>query len=294
MRRRVWWITTLFFLVVGVNCSEGADSPLLDKIRSATTYIFIKSGGTFVPRGTGFFVGLRIPTKPKSFFLYLVTTKHLLYQPGTSQFIDTIYIRLNKKGGGSELAAIPVKTQGANRTVFVHSDPTVDLVVMPGMPDQTRFDFKFITDEFFLPQEAGNLLKYYEGIEVFYPSLFFLYAGAGGNHPFFRYGRFALIPEEKIMWEGKLTTLYLIETNGFPGENSGAPVFFFWESGNPPGSQSLLKLAGIIQGSFIDQSAITRNRSAIPFSNEGIAAMIPATKLYELLFSDEVRRQRGF
>jgi hypothetical protein len=278
-------IVSVVFLFVSE--AKGAEAPILAKIKAATTYLFAKNAETFIPNGTGFFVGLKIPSKPGKFELCLVTAKHVLYQPGTTQFVDTIYLRLNKKGGGSELAGIPVKVQGANRTVFIHPDPSVDIAIMPGMPDQKRFDFKFITDEFFLPKEASASLKLYEGFEVFYPSLFFLYAGSGGNYPFFRYGRFALITDEKITRQGKPTALYLIETGTY-GEDSGAPVFFFWESGRT----TALKLAGVIQGSCGDASPMAGKNKT--FSNMGIAGVIPAYKLYEVLFSEELKRKRGF
>jgi ABC-type sugar transport system ATPase subunit len=60
----------------------------------------------------------------------------------------------------------------------------------------------------------------------------------------------------------------------------------------------VLKLAGVIQGSFGDASQeikITgKNKTSIPFSNRGIAGVIPAYKLYEVLFSEELKKQRGF
>mgnify|MGYP003810096691 CR=1 FL=1 len=285
-------ITTLSLLV---SESNGTEASILAKIKAATTYIFIKNAGTFTPSGTGFFVGLKIPSKPSNFDLYLVTAKHALYQPGTNQFLDTIYISLNKKGGGSELTPVPVTVQGANKTVFVHPDPSVDIAVLPGMPDQKRYDYRFITDEFLLNKMSAANLKLYEGFEIFYPSLF---PGSGGNYPFFRYGRFALITDDQIEWQGKPTSLYLIET-GLSGENRGAPVFFFWEDTSGLSGQSRLKLAGVIQGNFGDVSSeITgKNKAATPFSNLGITAVIPGYKLHEILFGEELRalrRKRGF
>lgn len=270
--------------------AKGAEDPILAKIKGASTYIFAKNAETFIPKGTGFFVGLKIPSMPGKVSLCLVTAKHVLYQTGTTKFVDTIYIRLNKKDGGSDLTGIPVNVEGGNKTVFMHSDPSVDIAIMPGGPDQKKFDFNFIPDEFFLPKEDSAKLKLYEGVEVFYPSLLFLYSGQGGSYPFFRYGRFALITDEKIGRQGKPTALYLIETGSY-GEDSGAPVFFFWEGGRAP----TLKLAGVIQGTFGDASPIAgNNKISIPFSNAGIAAVIPANKLYELLVSEELKQKRGF
>jgi hypothetical protein len=284
-------IISVLFLFVSEG--RGAESQILNEIKSSTTYIFIKNANTFIPNGTGFFVGLKVPSKPNNFGLCLVTPKHVLYQPGTTQFLDTIYIRLNKKGGGSELAAIPIRAQGKDKTIFMHSDPSVDLVAMQILPDQKRYDLKFIPDQFILSKEISVNINIYEGFEVFFPSLFFPAFGSAGNYPFIRFGRFALITDEKIAWQGKPTALYLIDT-GSCGANSGAPVFFFMESNRA----SVLKLAGVIQGTFGDalqEIKITeKNKTPLPFSNVGIAGVIPAYKLYELLFSEELKKQRGF
>jgi len=274
---------------------RGADAPILSDIKSSTTYTFIKTAHQFIPNGTGFFVGLKNLSKPGVFNLCLVTPKHALYQPGTTQFLDTIYIRLNKKGGGSELAAIPIRAQGKSKTVFMHSDPSVDLVAMPILPDQKRYDLKFIPDQLILSKETSVNLNIYEGFEVFFPSLFFSAFGSGGTYPFIRFGRFALITDEKIAWQGKPTDLYLIETGSYGG-NSGAPVFFYMENNRGPGGQPDLKLAGIIQGTFCDaprEIRIIEKNASIPFSNMGIAGVIPSYKLYEVLFSEEMKRKRG-
>ena len=200
-----------------VSEAKGTEVSPLVEIKSATTYIFIKNEGKLIPSGAGFFVGLNIPSKPNNFGLCLVTAKHVLYQPGTTQFLDTVYIRLNKKGGGVELAAIPIRAQGKDRTIFMHSDPSVDLAAIPILPDQKKYDFKFIPDQFILSQETSVNLNIYEGFEVFYPSLFFPSFGSAGNYPLIRFGRFALITDEKIAWQGKPTALYLIETDHMEG-----------------------------------------------------------------------------
>lgn len=287
-------ISVLFLFV---SEGKGAEAPILREIKASTTYIFSKSANKLFPRGIGFFVGLQVPSKPGVFDLYLVTSKHVLYQPGTTQFLDTIYIRLNKKGGGSELAAVPIRAQGKDKTIFTHSDPSVDLVAMPVLPDQKRYDLKFIPDQFILAKLSSSNLKIYEGFEVFFPSLFFPAFGTAGDYPFIRFGRFALITDEKIAWQGKPTDLYLIETGSY-GDNSGAPVFFYMEGSPGPRGQAPLKLAGIIQGTFCDAPReiriMEKSNGPIPFSNMGIAAVIPSYKLYEVLFSDEMKRKRGF
>lgn len=271
--------------------------PIPPEIKSIATYIFINNGGKLIPNGTGFFVGLKNPSKQNNFSLYLVTAKHVLCPPGTTQVLDKIYIRLNKKGGGSEVGAIPLSAQSAKKTVFFHTDASVDLAVIPVLPDQKKFDFKFIPDEFILTKEESTNLIIPEGAEVFFPSLVFPYSGAGEMYPCFRFGRVVLVTDEKIERQGKPTALYLIETGSFGG-NNGAPVFFYSGSKRASGGQPALKLAGVMQGTFGDAlleiKIIEKRKASIPFSNVGISAVMPAYKLYEVLFSEELKRQRGF
>jgi hypothetical protein len=286
-------ITSVLFLLVSE--AKGTEVMTFPEIKSLTTYIFVKSEGKFIPNGTGFFVGVKNLSKTTDFDLCLVAPKHSLYQPGTTQFLDTIYIRLNKKNGGVELAAIPIRAQGKDKTIFMHPDTTVDLAVIPALPDQKKYNFKFIPDQFILSKEASVNFNIYEGFEVFFPSLFFPSLGSAGNYPFIRFGRFVLITNEKLDWKGTPTNLYVIENSSSYGEDSGAPVFFYTESSCVPAGQQSLKLAGVIQGTFGDASPIAgNNKISIPFSNAGIAAVIPANKLYELLVSEELKQKRGF
>lgn len=292
MRKRGLALSVIILvLFLFVSEGSGAQPSILSDIKAASTYIFIKNQGGFVPSGTGFFIGLKIPSKPKNFGLCFVTAKHVLCRPGTTQFADTIYLRLNKKNGGAELLAIPVKAQGKGKTVFMHSDPSVDLAAIPMLPDQKKYDFRFIPEQLILSKTTSVNLSSYEGFEVFFPSLFSPSPGSADLHPCVRFGRFALISGEKIIWQGKPTEMYLIDT-GSPGANSGAPVFFYADSTGGTAGQSVLKLAGVIQGTFGNTSQeITASRV---FSNMGIAAVIPSYKLHELIFGEEMKRQRGF
>ncbi len=59
----------------------------------------------------------------------------------------------------------------------------------------------------------------------------------------------------------------------------------------------VLKLAGIMQGTFLDAQEIkvlNTKTAPISLSNMGIAAVVPAYKLHDLLYSKELKLQRGF
>jgi len=187
-----------------------------------------------------------------------------------------------------------------SKNVFFHSDPSVDIAVIPFLPDQNIFDFRFLPDEFITTQMDYDSLNIREGSDVFFTGLFTPYPGSEMNYPIVRFGRVALVTNEKIEWQGKQMSLYLIEAGSYGG-NSGAPVFFYLGSDRESGAvvigPPVLKLAGIMQGTFRDVQeikVIETKKVPISLSNMGIAAIVPAYKLHELLFSEELKRQRGF
>lgn len=293
-------IIFLSYLIVSLICNNGIAGPIPSEIKSIVCFIFIEHKGKIIPNGTAFFVSVKDPLKPNAVAGYLITAKHVLYKPDTKEYLEKVYIRLNKKDGGSEAAIIPIKVRGSEKTVYFHSDTSVDLAAIPLFADQTRFDFKYLHEHFITTEEDYRKLKIREGSEVFFMGLFLPFPGAEKNYPVVRFGRIALVTDEKINWNGTKTTLYLIEAGSYGG-NSGSPVFFYLGSDREPGSvivgTPVLKLAGVMQGTFEEKlglEVINTKSSPASRSNMGIAAIVPAYKLHELLFSEELKRQRGF
>ena len=301
MRIKLLSTIIAFLILQSIYAGERAlAGPIPPEVKSVVVFIFIEMEGKLVPNGTAFFVGVKKPTEPTTFTVYLITAKHVLYKPDTTEFIDKVHVRINKRGGGSEVSTIPITVEGDNKNIFFHSDPSVDVVAIPFLPDQTRFDFKFLPDEFITTQEDYDNLKIREGSDVFFTGLFTPYLGSEKNYPVVRFGRIALVTDEKIEWQGKQMSLYLIEAGSYGG-NSGAPVFFYFGSDRTPGmltvGKPILKLAGVMQGTFRDAQEIKiieTKKTPISVSNMGIAAIVPAYKVHELLFSKEMKRRRGF
>jgi len=292
-------VTTILIMCIMGGIVMAA--PVPSEIKSVVAFIFFTNEeGKLIPNGTGFFVGVKNPSNPNSFSVYLVTAKHVLYKPKTTDFFDKVFVRLNKKDGGSQIGSIPIIAEGEQRTVFTHSDSSVDIAIIPFLPDQDKFDFKFLPDDMITTKETYKELKIREGSDVFFTGLFMPYPGAERNYPVVRFGKVALVTEEQIEWQGKLMELYLIEAGSYGG-NSGAPVFFYLGSDREPGSivvgSPILKLAGVMQGTFLDAHEIKiveTKKVPIAVSNMGIAAVVPGYKLHELLFSNELKGKRGF
>lgn len=78
------------------------------------------------------------------------------------------------------------------------------------------------------------------------------------------------------------------------GGNSGSPVFHYREMrGEKDDVAARVILVGVIQGHFLEVSPIGIAETAlkIPIArlNSGISAVVPGFKLYEILFSEELK-----
>jgi hypothetical protein len=278
--------------MIGVLSTATTIPPEIKKIVS---FIYVPSeDGKPVVSATGFFVSVKISEKPKSYFMYFVTAKHVLQKPNKKSYYSKVFIRLNKKGSGIGFKEIPIIHEGDNKNVFMHKDPTVDIVVIPAMPNPEEYDFKSLPDDQLSTKEDFKELKIREGSEIFFTGLFRPHMGEQRNYPVVRFGRVALVTDEKIKWHGQKTELYLIESASFGG-NSGSPVFFYLGIDSEPGvvavRHPILKLAGVMIGSFVEWPIVKTVETAkieVVRSNLGIAAVVPSYLLQEILFSDEL------
>ncbi len=271
----------------------------LQEIKKSVSFVFIPEGNDkFKPNGTGFFIGVKHADNENVFSVYFVTAKHVL-KGKDGNYLPEIVLRLNKKEDGSQLIKIALK----DIKVFEHSDTDVDIAVFNCLPDQNVYDFKFIPDNLIANKEIVTKNEIAEGDEVFFAGLFTSHIGQKKNQPIIRFGKVALISDEKIEWKekdkpAKFMELLLLECQSFGG-NSGSPVFYQLNPLRKPGQISLggpiVFLAGIMTGSFLhgNQIQITDTiANLVSLQNVGIAAVTPADKLHEILFSEEMVKSR--
>lgn len=271
----------------------------LQEIKKSVSFIFTPEGtDKFKPNGTGFFVGVKNEENENIFNVYFVTAKHVL-KDKDGDYLAEIVLRLNKKDGDSQLIKIALK----DVQIFEHTDKDVDIALFNCLPDQNVFDFKFIPNSLIANKEVVEKNEIAEGDEVFFAGLFTSHMGQKRNQPIIRFGKVALISDEKIEWKekdkpAKFMDLYLLECQSFGG-NSGSPVFFQLNPMRKPGQISLggpvIFLAGLMTGSFLsgNQIQITDTvTNLISLQNVGIAAVTPADKLHEILFSEEMIKLR--
>jgi len=274
--------------------------------------VHLDKAAFFCASGTGFFVGVPDSTNPEFSYTYLVTAKHVLYDEKTNSLYPSIVTHLNKRGGGVLRGQIPLVTDGKDKTIYFHSDPTVDLAVIPhGWPKSDIIEGKVFPEKLISDKASLKNLHIEEGTEVFFTGLFTQHVGAKRNYPIFRFGHLALVTEEKFNWNGQSTELYLMESGSYGG-NSGSPVFFFLDLDRPPQDlrEGPLRLVGVMMGTVLDQPqldpviAMSKDGEikqldeagkkvwALNKSKVGIAAVVPAYKLLEILQGTELEERR--
>ena len=199
----------------------------ISEIKRSVAFIFlIDDQRKVVPYGTGFFIRVPQEDNPHKAVAYFVTAKYIL-QDDDENFRSQIVLRLNGLDGNVNYTPVLLE----KHEIFIHENPHTDIAVIPFGPNPSIIDFHYIPSEVIATKEKITQLGIAEGYDVFFTGLFSSYVGQQRNQPVTRFGKVALMPDEKIEWEiekGKplrLVDLYLVECLSFGG-NSGAPVFF--------------------------------------------------------------------
>lgn len=249
------------------------------------------------PDGTGFFVV--VDHTNDQHYGYFVTARHVLRPPPNNQWLSAIYIRVNRTDGTAERFFVPISATGEKKNVFTHQDSTVDIAVIPFVPQPiSNYDVCVLPMDM-IPNEADfKRFDIREGSDVFFTGMFLNHLGEKQNTPIARFGKVALITDEKIDWATGKTPMYLIEANSYPG-NSGSPVFF--NIGMQRGniiymSGATIRLAGIMSGTYndiqmIQTVSVSTNQFVTP--NMGIAGVVPSYELKDILYCPELKAQRG-
>lgn len=297
---KIFFLAAILFIGI-LPLSTGYTLSFPSEIKSSVGFIFVTKRGVQYAIGTGFFVGVESPNK-KRVFLYFVTAKHVLFDKEAGNWHKGVSIRLNLKDGTSENVPVPIRLSGRDKSVLTHDDANVDLAVIPLTPTTRDFDFKYLSSEMLLDENLMSSKGVREGSDIFFTGLFTPYKGFKKNVPIVRFGKVALLTKEKIPWGNKVIDLILVETGSYGG-NSGSPVFLHVGaiSSGPEGTtfrtRPQIALLGVMKGSYFDlqkTQEIDLATTEFSKSNMGIAAVIPAGKIKDILFGDELTKNRGF
>ncbi len=231
--------------------------------------------------GTGFLIVMPSKIQGAS-FLFLVTAKHVVDKLSGRN----VYIRANTKDGKSQ----ELKILDNQKWYFHPTDNAADVALIPVFLPQ-EFDFLPIPSSMLLAEKVRLDSGIGIGDEVFITGLFVHHVGHAKNLPIVRTGNIAMTPDERIPIKdfGMMET-YLIEARSIGGL-SGSPVFVIEHKEK----QRTLFLMGLIHGhwdipseSLIDD--ISHDAGARAGVNVGIAIVTPASKILDILTSDEMRK----
>jgi hypothetical protein len=257
--------------------------PLVPRvIQNTVALIYHELDGQPTPAGTGFFISYRSPVNPEAGpnYHFLITARHLIFDKnGTRQ---RAWARVNRKDKGTEL--VPV----GNDRIYVPADPTIDLVVLPGVYVEAPVDLLYLqADEFVATREDLQPPRFGVGADVLYSGLFNPHIGETRNRPITRFGRMALIPDDPVFWEEQYVRVLLAEIASYPG-SSGSPVFIFLGHTDQRGLP-VPRLLGVLKGSFTQKLPGEFPEAEAKFlvnSVVGVAAIVPA-----FLLDDFIRQQ---
>ncbi len=230
--------------------------------------------------------------------IYLVTAKHVAAQVQGREFV----VRMNSK---DQEQAIWVRGRCTDRFYFHPTDPSVDAAVIPYAPSREKFDYEAIPTTMFLTDEIVRSGSVGPGDEVFLTGLFVHFFGSKKNVPIVRHGNVAMLPTEKVSTKIGETDAYLIEARSIGGL-SGSPAFVrktvnikTSEEGegeiiSAPSGRGIY-LMGLMHGHWDIPSEEKNDMRATDEEgkvNMGIAIVVPATKILEVINQEELMQSR--
>lgn len=259
----------------------------------ATQHIDDEGNRLVTLEGTGFFVSHPSEFASDLGHIYLVTAKHVADRLLNREFA----VRLNGKDG----KAFWIQGSAATRW-YIHPTETADVAIVPFGPPRETTDFQPIPSSMFLNEEILARGTIGPGDEVFLTGLFGRVMGDTKNVPIVRTGNLAMLPDdEKIPTKMGEMKAYLIEARSIGGL-SGSPAFVMETlrlqiNDQPPeyisGNGSIYFL-GLMHGHWdippeAKNDALDDDNGQV---NLGIAIVVPAMKILEVIKQEELMQDR--
>ena len=275
---------------------------ILKKTVGLLRVLYLTEHGPAEADGTCFFVFYEDKRGGENFgFGYLVTNRHMA-QPGIEdgkhyQVMQTT-LRLNLRTGAqeSEEAALPIDGQHLH-WVFP-ADDSVDLAVLPILPDQATVDYTLIPASLFATHPLVDEQGIAEGERILFAGYFYQFPGQKKFQPIVREGILAMMPDEKLDTTlRKPGRLYLGDVHVFGG-NSGSPLFLnlggFRNGTISAGDRYML--LGIVSGFYHEDSnlrlTVATTLNGTLEQNSGIAMIVPVDELKTLLDTPALQSAR--
>jgi len=232
-------------------------------------------------KGTAFFVGVPSESIEGLDYVYLVTAKHVAKRLERKKFL----VRINTKDGRSGVL------MGEGTRWWYHpADESVDVALITFAPPP-EFDYKRIQTSMFVSGEMMRNGRIGIGDEVFITGLFAQLSGSERNLPVVRTGNIAMIPDEAIPTSIGDIEAYLVEARSIGGI-SGSPAFVHEVTDMGTGSFHLL---GLMHGHWdipTKKKHYVQDVYSAGTVNMGIAIVVPAAKILEVLGQPELVQRR--
>jgi hypothetical protein len=270
-----------------------------DEIQNCSAYIYPSSEAAKHGEeagASGFLVGVQLEKNAEYYQIYVVTNRHAIYRGKTK------YIRLNRNDG--EIQIFPIK----KKSWLLHSDGD-DLAVLPIDFPQSEITFSFVDVKHFALSGDVGAHGIGCGDDVFMVGRFIGHDGKQRNFPSIRFGNIAMMPNEKIRHPTfKIEQeSYLVECRSIPGY-SGSPVFMYkgslvmlpqrYTGGLVSTLPQIPWLLGVDWCHLNDpQPVLDADGEPLPGgwrvrSNTGMAAVVPAWRLLDILNGAVLAKQR--
>lgn len=272
-----------------------------EQARQCVSFLHIGEQGSqpdrmaFRPVGTAFYVGIDVGRD--RWVNYAVTARHVI---DASRPHGDLYIRCVNAKGQLTVMRLP------HDDWWLH--PTTDVAATRVCFSLEEFGFKMLpsylfgTDEWLKQHDVGI------GDRLIIPGMFTQFIGGLRDEPVLRFGRISLMPKEKIKippqggLPGMEIDAVLAEIAAWGGQ-SGSPVFVYFSvdrnlfAGDQLSTQiPNPRLIGLVHGHYNVIQRLVSNESEysdlhIPL-NAGIAIIVPAAKIQELLMMEMVVEDR--
>lgn len=282
-------ITILFLFLSILSCSNGTKDivggfmfDLVNDIKKTVVFL-----GDINKEGNPRFYATGVLVQVQNIY-HLITAKHIVIDRETGDFKDDkMLVFFNSKDGGIMSRPIENIKRDFDASWIFHTNPEVDVAIIPFAIDTHKDDVLVIPDNLFLL--SNNIFELYD--------IFFLSYQPGIEpkrkiSPIFRSGIISITNDDKSFY---------IDASAFPG-NSGSPVFIkpspitFNEKEISIGSDQLGgKFIGII-GEYVPYrevaiSAQTGRARVIFEENTGLSKVWSVDFIKEIIDSDKFKEQ---